>query len=140
MASFKYEFGDVDKLFTNISVAASKASDEVLKAGAEVIKQFMVNSASAAGYIAPGTTGRGTGRMIESIGYDKIKTSGDSKSVDIYPLGIHHKKERNARVAFVLNYGRTNMKGSHWIDSIKDDSHDAAVAAMTKKFNDMISK
>ena len=70
-----------------------------------------------------------TGAMIESIGFPQpVKRMGDILYRDIYPQGKdkrgRKKAVRNAEKAFILNYGTSTIKPSHWVDEAEDAAGD----------------
>ena len=60
---------------------------------------------------------RKTGAMIDSIGpTGPVQSLGDAVYQDISALGKDSKGTRNAEKAFILNYGTSRMKPTHWVD------------------------
>lgn len=94
--------------------AAGPVAQEMCDAAAEVIRESWRESAREYGYEAPGSTGRGTGEMIESIKY--VVPFAGLLLRDIYPTGKDSDGVDNAEKAFILHYGRSNMKGTYWVD------------------------
>ncbi len=103
---------------------SGEAAAAMLQAGAEQVKQSWKTAAETHGH-------RDTGDMIESIGFAREpKAAGGVKYIDIYPQGKDSHGERNAKVAFVLHYGTSKLKGSRWIDDADRLSEETAVPAM----------
>lgn len=101
---------DVIKQMDKLGELTGSAADEMLIAGAEIVKREMKKAAEEAGL-------RDTGEMIDSIGYSKKpKTIKDVKSIDIFPQGVNRKGVRNAYVLFVHNYGTSRFKGTRCVD------------------------
>jgi HK97 gp10 family phage protein len=109
-------------------------ADEMLLAGAEVVKQEWKNAAEQAGH-------RDTGAMISSINYSKkVKEVKDVKTVDIYPQGKDKKGVRNAEKAFILHYGTSKVPGSRFVDVADARSEKAVETVMTKKWDEYLKK
>ena len=93
--------------------AAGETADQMLLAGAEEVKRAWQETAEAHGY-------HDSGDMIESIKADKApKSDADGvRKIDVYPRGQDHKKKpvRNAEKAYLLHYGTSRIRGSHWIE------------------------
>lgn len=91
-------------------------AEEMVNAAVEVIKEEWRKSARKHGHID-------TGAMIESIGIGPGPVrAGNIIYRDVYPRGTDGKGVRNATKAFVLNYGRSNMPGSYWVDEADENS------------------
>ena len=85
-------------------------ADEILLAGAEEVKEAWKESAKEHEHVD-------TGDMLNSINYsNKPTTSGDARQIDIYPQGRDRKGVRNAEKAFILHYGSSSIKATHWVD------------------------
>ena len=99
--------------------AAGETADEMLLAGAEEVKRAWQETAEAHGY-------HNSGDMIESIKADKApKSDADGvRKIDVYPRGQDHKKKpvRNAEKAYLLHYGTSLIRGSHWVDEADQDA------------------
>lgn len=95
-------------------------ADKMIAAGAEIVKESWQESARRHGHID-------THDMINSIGYKPSKRSGDIRSVDIFPQGKDRKGVRNAEKAFILHYGSSSIKGSHWVDEAEDIAEERVV-------------
>lgn len=94
--------------------AAGEVADEMLLAGAEEVKRAWKETAERHGY-------RETGDMIESIRADKAPKSdaNDVRRISVYPRGEDRKGVRNAEKAFLLHYGTSRIRGSHWIEEVE---------------------
>lgn len=115
MARFRTD--GLDELIADMDAMGQSTgdlADDMLMAGAEEIKVAWKKSALMHGH-------RDTGDMIASIGYPRgPKRIGDIKAIDIYPVGRDRKGVREAEKAFILHYGTTKIKGSHWVDDADD--------------------
>lgn len=66
---------------------------------------------------------RDTGAMIESIGFPgPVKEVNGALERDVYPQGKDAKGKRNAEKAFLLHYGTSRIKATHWVDDADDMS------------------
>jgi hypothetical protein len=82
--------------------------DEMLDAGAAIIRDHWKETATKHGYID-------TGAMVDSVDFP-VKGNVRALYRDIYPQGKDAKGVRNAQKAFILHYGKHNMPGSYWVD------------------------
>ena len=99
-------------------------ADAMLMTGAEQVAEAWRRSAEEHEL-------RDTGDMIASIGYPRKPSGiGSAKSIDIYPQGVDRKGVRNAEKAFILHYGRSNMKGDHFVDNAERIAEQNAVPVM----------
>ena len=110
--------------------AAGEVADEMLLAGAEEVKRAWQETAEAHGY-------HDSGDMIESIKADKApKSDADGvRKIDVYPRGQDHKKNpvRNAEKAYLLHYGTSRIRGSHWIE----EAEQKALPTVQQVFEDI---
>ena len=96
-------------------------ADKMLMAGAEDVKKAWQASAKKHEH-------KDFGDLIESIDYARSpKNAGGIRSIDIYPQGKDRKGVRNAEKAFILHYGSSSIKGSHWVDDADDMAEDGVV-------------
>ena len=101
---------DIVNELTELGEGIDDIADDMLMAGAEEVKKSWQFSAAAHGL-------KHTGDMIDSIGYaKKPKKVGDVRQIDIYPQGKDGKGVRNAEKAFILHYGSSSIKSTHWVD------------------------
>jgi len=115
MARFETDgLDDVLEEMERMGETIGETADKMLMAGAEEVKKAWKASAER-------NVHRDTGDMIASINYPrKPKTANGIRSIDIYPQGKDKKGVRNATKAFVLNYGTSKHKGSHFVDQADD--------------------
>ena len=108
--------------------AAGEVADEMLLAGAEEVKRAWKETAERHGY-------RETGDMIESIRADKAPKSdaNDVRRINVYPRGEDRKGVRNAEKAFLLHYGTSRIRGSHWIE----EAEQKALPTVQQVFEDI---
>lgn len=107
---------DVLEEMIRMGEATGETANEMLLAGAEVVKEEWQAAAEGAGL-------RDTGEMIRKIGYPRSpKVVGDIKEIDIYPQGKDKRGIRNAEKAFVNHYGTSKLKATHFIDVADEKS------------------
>lgn len=103
-------------------------------AGREVVKGWQYSAAKNKHFR--------TGALYDSIKMTPPKTARGERVVIVTPAGIdkynRRKPVRNAEKGFVLNYGRDNMPGSHWVDEGDEMAEGPAVNAMETVFDDFI--
>ncbi len=115
---------DIIKQMAALGKLVGETADEMLMAGAEVVKEAWRDSAEEHDH-------RVTGDMIDSIGYPRHPdTINGIRTIDIYPQGKDSKGVRNAEKAFILHYGTKKSKGSHWVDGADRISGERVTPAM----------
>jgi len=131
MARFRTE--GLDELIEDMAAmgqSTGELADEMLFAGAEEVRKAWKISIKKHNHID-------SGAMLESVNYSRnAKKIGDIKSVEIYPQGRDKKGVRNAEKAFVLNYGTSKIKGSHFVD----DADDIAGPMVENRLRDIFDK
>lgn len=96
---------------------AGEAAAEMLEASAPIVQKALRQSAISHGFSRPGKSGRGTGDMLINIdNFGVERTRDDKLKVAIRSMGRDSNGTYNSEVAFVQNYGRSNMAATHWID------------------------
>jgi len=109
----QFDTSGLDDLIMDMNAmgeSTGELAEEMLFAGAAEVKKAWKRSAEMHKH-------RDTGDLINSIGYPRTpRQVGDIKEIDIYPQGKNRKGVRTAEVAFVLHYGTSRRKGSHWVD------------------------
>lgn len=66
---------------------------------------------------------RDTGALIESIGFpNPVREINGVLERDVYPQGKDSKGTRNAEKAFVLHYGTSRIRATHWVDDADEMS------------------
>jgi hypothetical protein len=81
--------------------------DEVLEAGGEIAKRNVEQSIMQHGHYRTGT-------LLRSIKTIKSTDKDGRKYVDVTAAGKRENGTRNGEVAFVLNYGRSNLYGTRY--------------------------
>lgn len=113
-----------------------ETAKKMLEAGGkECVKAWKI-AIGMHGHSGEGISGRATGDMINSVGikFKKIKMNG-MRIAEIYPLGKDRHGVRNAEKAFILHYGRSNMKGDRFVDDAERIAEEEAVPAMIDIWN-----
>ena len=139
MASFNVVgLEEVEKMFTRSGEAAERAVEPMLKAGAEVVAE-----AQRAEIRRMRLSRRSTGTLAASIAISRVKISTQDleKFIHVYPQGDHphghpRKGKRglvsSAQVGFVLEYGRSNMKGRRWMSKANRKARNEVTEAKSK--------
>lgn len=123
---------EVIEQMKNMQMLSSEVADEMLLAGAEVMKKSWQKSISRFGLID-------TGDMLKSVGYPrKPKNINDARTIDVYPQGKDRDGVRNAEKAFVLNYGRSNMDPTGFVDFAEEQAEAERDAAMKRIWDNFI--
>lgn len=93
-----------------------EVAKRMVDAAVEEIKDAWKDSAEKHGH-------RDTGAMIDSVGYpNPVYKVGDALARDVYPQGKDGRGTRNAEKAFILNYGTSKIKPSHWVDEADENA------------------
>ena len=72
-----------------------------------------------------------TGAMLKSIGSPQpVKRMGDILYRDVYPQGKDKSGTRNAEKAFILNYGTSRIKATHWVDEAESNADGRVMSAL----------
>lgn len=122
----RFDTSGLDDVLREMEAAGElvgETADEMLLAGAQVVSEEWKRAAREAGLVD-------TGAMLGSIGYPrKPTTSGDVRSIDIYPQGKDERGIRNAEKAFVNHYGTSRLPATHFIDRADERSGPRVQAA-----------
>lgn len=125
---------EIIKEVVRLGEAGAEVGDKMLMAGAEEVKEAWRTSAEKHGH-------RDLGDMIEKIGYPRQpKDVGGIRTIDIYPQGKDRKGVRNAEKAFILHYGSSSIKGSHWVDDADAEAGPRVQQAMEDIFDDYLNR
>lgn len=132
----RFETEGLEKLIADITAAGEgmgELADTILMAMAAEVAVAWQEAAGEAGH-------RDTGDMIKSIGYPrKPKVIDDVKTIDIYPQGTDRKGVRNAEKAFILHYGTSRRKGSHFVDRADEKSAPAVLEVGERFWNQYLN-
>ena len=128
----KLTWSGLDETYREMARAEEQCGEiaqEMLRVGGEKCVEAWRIAIGAYGHSPPGESERATGEMGKSVGV-KFKKKDGKRVAEIYPLGKDSHGVRNAEKAFVLHYGRSNMKGDHFVDEADRISEENAVPAM----------
>ena len=128
----KLTWSGLDETFKEMARAGEQCGEiaqQMLEAGGQKCVEAWKQAIQAAGHGGKGKSGRATGEMEKSVGV-KFKKKDGKRVAEIYPLGKDSHGVRNAEKAFILHYGRSNMKGDHFVDEADRLSEENAVPAM----------
>lgn len=113
--------------------AGKEVGDKMLIAAAVEVKEAWKDSAQRHNL-------KDTGDMINSIGYPRQpKNVGDVRTIDIYPKGKDRKGVMNAEKAFILHYGSSSIKPTHWVDEADEAAAPQVQEAMEKVFDNFMN-
>lgn len=128
MANFYVE--GLDELQAAVSAADAGLDEFVedcLLTGGNLAKPKIEQSISSHGYFR-------TGQLLSSIKVKKEQKE-DRKCVYVTPDGKRTDGERNGTVAFVLNYGRSNMAGSRYWNAAEEQARKEYEKVVDEKTN-----
>ena len=132
MAYLKWSgLDDVYKEMQRAGETTGEIAQKMIEVGGqECIKAWKI-AIGMHGHSGEGISGRATGEMMESVGIKFVKKDG-KRCAEIYPLGKDKRGVRNAEKAFILHYGRSNMKGDHFVDDAEKIAEEEAIPAMVE--------
>lgn len=120
-------FDEMEAQLRRMGEAAAPVVQEMLDAGAEVLKEAWRNTAER--YKV-----RKTGHMIESIGVARGRE--DDPFREIYPQGKDPDTGvRNAEKAFTTHYGTSRIKARYWVDEAENAAQAPLNEAMQAVFD-----
>lgn len=129
------EMNGMDELFNEMlkmGEDTGQVASDMLEAATPILEKALEQSAIRHGFAAPGKTGRGTGDMIVSIDSFGVETTRDGKLKSVVrTMNKDRHGNYNSEVAFVQNYGRSDMPATHWIEEAVAACEDDVLAAMT---------
>lgn len=108
----------------------SEMEDEILNSASEIIVEEWKDGIERFGHVD-------TGDMQESVKATRLK---DGKIVEISPHGKDRHGVRNAKKAFVIHYGHSNVNGDRFVDDIEDKAEEKAVEAAEEIYYDTLEK
>lgn len=116
--------------FEELEKSIDDITCEMLDSAGQEFKRAWENGIEKNGHVD-------TGDMLNSV---KATVSKKAKTVTIAPTGKDRKGVRNAKKAFVLHYGNSNMLGDRFVDDIEEKGTGAAIDAMLNVYNDLLKK
>ena len=123
---------EVLKQMKDMQMLTGKVADEMLMAGAEVMKEAWKDTITRFELI-------NNDDMRKSVGYPRQpKSINDVRTIDVYPQGKDRNGVRNAEKAFVLHYGRSNMDPTEFVDVAEQQGKAEADAVMEKIWDNFI--
>ena len=126
------QWSGLDEVYKEMQQAEEQCGEIAQKmlevGGQECVKAWQIAIGSH-GHGPPGESGRATGEMQRSVGIKFVKKKG-MRCAEIYPLGKDSHGVRNAEKAFILHYGRSNLKGDHFVDEAEQLAEENAIPAM----------
>jgi len=129
MASF--DFSGIEELMAGLHESCALSDDTVeqlLLAEAAVVEKAQKQTGLAMGVHRTGVT-------LDSISHGKLKkTANGGRALYVYPRGVNSKGIRNAEVAFINEFGKTNQKARPFIKTANETCADEAVDAAAKVY------
>ncbi len=129
MASF--DFSGIEELMAGlheISALSDDTVEQLLLAEAAVVEKAQKQTGLAMGVHRTGVT-------LDSISHGKLKkTANGGRALYVYPRGVNSKGIRNAEVAFINEFGKTNQKARPFIKTANETCADEAVDAAAKVY------
>ena len=123
---------EVLKQMKDMQMLTGKVADEMLMAGAEVMKEAWKDTITRFELI-------NNDDMRKSVGYPRQpKSINDVRTIDVYPQGKDRNGVRNAEKAFVLHYGRSTMDPTEFVDVAEQQGKAEADAVMEKIWDNFI--
>lgn len=129
----RFEIQGMDEIIDqmrSMGELTGKVAEAMLAEGAEQSKRVWVS-------IAESYPLRRSGKMIDSIGYAKVKQSGDESSIEIFPRGTSDGK-RNAFKGFMVNY-RDDAEGTGWVNTVHEYEEQYIEQGMTKVWEQFLA-
>ena len=117
--------------FRRLGDAAGEVQEKMIAAGVEILKEEWRKSAE-------GHRHKDTGAMIKSIGASGVKRDGSAVFSIVYPDGKDKTGTRNAEKAFILNYGTSKIKASHWVEEAEEAAEPLIMEAYLKIWDEHI--
>lgn len=123
------EFNSIDQLIKgmqSLDLYDDETQDEVLNAEADVLVSEIQNSMSTSKF--------DLSKIARNVKKSKVKKTKGNRSVTVTVRGKNERGERNATVAFVLNYGRRKEFGEivgeyFWTSAVKKSENPMLSAA-----------
>jgi HK97 gp10 family phage protein len=127
---------DIEEKLLRLGDKTDEIMESVLQAGGEVVLKRVQSNLNSV------LSGKSTGELAGALGLSPVKVN--RKGVHDIKIGFSEprrgKGKSNAKVATVLEYGRSGQPPRPFMKPAKSQSRGAAVAAMEQKFNDEVNK
>lgn len=124
---------EIERALRDMAGGVDDFVDEVLEAGGEIAKKNVKQNIIRYGYYRTDTTGQ----LYRSIKTIKSTDKDGRKYVDITAAGKRENGTRNGEVAFVLNYGRSNLDGTRYWQAAEEKTkkeYDKVLQEKTEAF------
>ena len=124
---------EIERALRDMAGGVDDFVDEVLEAGGEIAKKNVKQNIIRYGYYRTDTTGQ----LYRSIKTIKSTDKDDRKYVDVTAAGKRENGTRNGEVAFVLNYGRSNLYGTRYWQAAEEKTkreYDKVLQEKTEAF------
>lgn len=137
----RFNMVGLDALEKEIARRASLLDDvapEMLKAGTDVLVGHQKKAIKECAHIADGKPKVGlidSRDLFDSIRAGKVKSGEDGYYQEVWPQGRDHKGVSNAKKGFVLEYGTSKIKATHWMSEAAEAAEEEVVDAMRNVWN-----
>ena len=127
---------DFEAKLSRLGDKTDEITEKVLEAGGEVVLAKVKSNLNSV------LSGESTGELAGALGMSPVKLDRDGN----FNIKIGFSEPRrgsgksNAKVANILEYGSSRQPPRPFMKPAKSQSRNAAIAAMTEKFNDEVGK
>lgn len=124
MAKFRIEGADqLIKDYRKYGTNGEAAAIAIVQAAADEVVGQWQDSATRFGHVD-------TGAMIRGIKATTASADGNGIASEVYPRGKDKRGTRNATKAFILNYGSSKIRPSHWVEAANESAEPVVTGMM----------
>ena len=142
MANMKFTMPeDFIKKISSLGDKTDEVIAKVLEAGAEVVESEVRNNLETQIGNNTKQKSKSTGQLISALGTASVRQ--DKKGVMNVKIGFSENRrdgKKNAMIATVLEYGKSNQKARPFIKPALRKSKDACINAMIRKLDEEIER
>lgn len=142
MANMKFTMPeDFMKKISSLGDKTDEVIAKVLEAGAEVVESEVRNNLETQIWNNTKQRSKSTGQLISALGTASVRQ--DKKGVMNVKIGFSENRrdgKKNAMIATVLEYGKSNQKARPFIKPALRKSKDACINAMIRKLDEEIER
>lgn len=132
---------DFMKKISSLGDKTDEVIAKVLEAGAEVVESEVRNNLETQIWNNTKQRSKSTGQLISALGTASVRQ--DKKGVMNVKIGFSENRrdgKKNAMIATVLEYGKSNQKARPFIKPALRKSKDACINAMIRKLDEEIER
>lgn len=142
MANMKFTMPeDFIKKISSLGDKTDEVIAKVLEAGAEVVESEVRNNLETQIGNNTKQKSKSTGQLISALGTASVRQ--DKKGVMNVKIGFSENRrdgKKNAMIATILEYGKSNQKARPFIKPALRKSKDACINAMIRKLDEEIER